>query len=156
MIVVKNHLYEIRKSIEREHKKWARQIKRKYGILPPDPEKFWKQRKKKKYEHICKYSIRVLRKRHRDRLSKIKDYESAVRVGTLIMGDFYLNGFASRSCCARMAELVDHGTDYLDFYCGEIAYYRYKVEETLSLLAEAPLRKQGDVSQKGIYSINDK
>ena len=91
------------------------------------PEEFWKERNKKKYDHICDFSLEELRERHKEELSKIKSYEDAVRVGIKLMGDYYLDGFHSRACSKRMAELVGHGTNYLDFYGASGFYYLMEV-----------------------------
>lgn len=93
------------------------------------PEVFWVEQRKKKHKHICSISFGKLKKLHSKELSKIKSRRDAVRIGTLLMGDYYLDGFGSRSCSARMASLVGYDMDYLNFYCGGSSYYELKTRQ---------------------------
>lgn len=92
------------------------------------PEEFWAEEKEKEHEHICEFSLEELRERHKEELKTIESERDAVTVGIKLMGDYYQDGFSSRSCSRRMAELVGHGTSYLDFYGSSSEYYYLRRE----------------------------
>lgn len=93
------------------------------GIDQKEAEKFWEERRKKHYKHICDYSLDELRERHKLELKKIYNRRKAVEIGILLMGDYYLDGFSSRSCSGWMSQLIGNDTEYLDFYGSSSSYF---------------------------------
>jgi len=121
----------LRKEINRANEERRKALEEKYGGRVLVPEEFWKEREGKEYGHICDVSLEELKERHRDELSTIDSREKAVEVGIRLMGDHYLDGFSSRSCSSRMAELVGYETNYMDFYCAGAEYYWIEQERRL-------------------------
>lgn len=87
-----------------------------------EADKFWVERRNKKYKDIIDFSIEELREKHKEELNKIHNKQDAENIGILLMGDYYLEGFSSRRCSRKMSELVGHRTIYMDFY-GSSCYY---------------------------------
>ncbi len=88
--------------------------------------KFWEERRKKHHENINGYTLEELKEKHKNELSKIHNKEEAENIGIMIMGDFYLGGFSSRSNSRKMSELVGYETNYMDFYGSSCYYYMMK------------------------------
>lgn len=88
--------------------------------------KFWEERREKQYENLNDYTFKELREKHKNELSKIHNKEEAENIGIMIMGDFYLGGFSSRSNSRKMSELVGYETNYMDFYGSSCYYFMMK------------------------------
>jgi len=80
---------------------------------------FWKNEGGRSHMDICDVSAEDFRKMHKNVLAV--DMDTTLK-GMFIMGRYYLDGFHSRSCCAKMAECMGEG-DYLDYYCGSSEYW---------------------------------
>ena len=100
-----------------------------WGICPPCRERIndWWKMQKDSGRHICDYSIEQLKERHKNVLALIPKYSVRV-IGTMLMGHYYLDGFGSRSCAGKMAELVSGDEEYLMFYCGSSEYLELCME----------------------------
>lgn len=92
--------------------------------------KFWEEHRKKKFDHICDFTLEQLRKRHKNVLHLVGKYDP-VLIGLLLAGKYYDNVWGSRSCSGHLAELV--GTNnYLDFYSSGSSYAIMSVYRRLS------------------------
>jgi hypothetical protein len=86
---------------------------------------FWREHHKKKFDHICDFTLEQLRERHKNVLRLVGKHEP-ILIGTLLAGEYYGEAWGSRSCSGHLACLV--GTnDYMDFYCGGSTYAIIKV-----------------------------
>jgi hypothetical protein len=109
-------------------------------------QKFWDIHNGKGQEHLCDLTDKQFNKRHKNVL-RLK--EDRTVIGTLLMGDYYLGGFSSRSCSERMASLMGNG-DYLSFYCGSSSYLIIKMgwmDEKIRMAYEKADKK--DRNEKG-------
>ena len=107
-------------------------------------EVFWKEHKGEGQEHICDVSDDDFVKKHMHVLELAERSDPWV-IGCLLMGDYHVDGFSSRSCSGRMAELMGVG-DYMEYYCASSSYIDMKLgwtkglEELLSEYEEADKR----------------
>lgn len=106
-------------------------LEEKYGGKCEDASVFWKNQKKKTFDHICDVPMHKLKSKHKKILDTIHSKIKAIDVGIKLMGDYYQEGFSGRGCSGMMAELVGYGTDYLSFYCASSDYYWMEQEKRL-------------------------